>query len=295
VYADKSEIYEWLKSTFSPIWEDPKCGDGACSQQTEFPGFGRFGCTPDCGAYTHLTTVHVEITPEYTTREEDSDTNPRTSFLSLTSWNFCTTELFPSNEEVCWYARDNFFTNTVGTLETWTLAVPGLTWYVRLAAPSGGTAGKVYVVNPDTGLKEVQYTWNFCAVTGPVARTNPGGFTYSLYTKAGVTAVAPPPQSLQPSPPPPLPPMVAAIQALVSLTGYTVSSFRTSEKAAFVVGMSAALSVRGDRIAVDDVTDSIVDSAASGLKRRRLLESESTSGVDVKFSVAAGSFAEAQG
>jgi hypothetical protein len=31
--------------------------DGACSQQTEFPGFGRFGCTADCGAYTYLTTV----------------------------------------------------------------------------------------------------------------------------------------------------------------------------------------------------------------------------------------------
>jgi hypothetical protein len=28
VYADKSEVYGWLKDTFSPIWADPQCGDG---------------------------------------------------------------------------------------------------------------------------------------------------------------------------------------------------------------------------------------------------------------------------
>lgn len=34
--------------------------------------------------------------------------------------------------DVCRYAQDNYFENTAGELETWTLAVPGMTWYARL-------------------------------------------------------------------------------------------------------------------------------------------------------------------
>ena len=44
-----SEVYDWLRNTFVPIWADPQCGDGECEDQTEYPGFGRFGCTADCG------------------------------------------------------------------------------------------------------------------------------------------------------------------------------------------------------------------------------------------------------
>ena len=47
--SDKSEVYDWLRDTFVPIWADPQCGDGECEDQTEYPGFGRFGCTADCG------------------------------------------------------------------------------------------------------------------------------------------------------------------------------------------------------------------------------------------------------
>lgn len=32
-------------------FQDPKCGDGTCNLPTEYPGFGRFGCIPDCGKY----------------------------------------------------------------------------------------------------------------------------------------------------------------------------------------------------------------------------------------------------
>ena len=63
-----------------------------------------------------------------------------TRFLERTSWNFCTLELFPDEGETCWYADDNKFTNFEGTMERWTLAVPGMNWYVRLYAPDGGVA-----------------------------------------------------------------------------------------------------------------------------------------------------------
>ena len=49
IMSDKSEVYDWLRNTFVPIWADPQCGDGECEDQTEYPGFGRFGCTADCG------------------------------------------------------------------------------------------------------------------------------------------------------------------------------------------------------------------------------------------------------
>ncbi len=36
-------------SIIGATFKDPKCGDGTCNLPTEYPGFGRFGCIPDCG------------------------------------------------------------------------------------------------------------------------------------------------------------------------------------------------------------------------------------------------------
>jgi hypothetical protein len=35
--------------------------DGTCETPTEFPGFGRFGCIPDCGQYTKTTTLTINL------------------------------------------------------------------------------------------------------------------------------------------------------------------------------------------------------------------------------------------
>ena len=184
VYADKSEVFTWLKTTFGPIWADPKCGDGECSQM-EFPGFGPFGCTADCGAYTHLTRVDVEITPVYSLQDgSDEVDSKRAAFLSGTKWNFCTKELRPEIGEECWYVTDRVISNYVGTTDKWTLEVPGLNWYVRLVAPFGGTSGKVFITDPKTKLKKVAYTWGHCEVTGTIAKVTPDGYDYSLYAAA---------------------------------------------------------------------------------------------------------------
>ena len=147
MYADKSEVFGWLKDTFGPIWADPKCGNGEC-EQMEFPGFGRFGCTADCGAYPHLTKVDVEIAPIYTLQNDtDGVDAARAEFLAETKWNLCTEELRPERGEECWFETDRHVSNYVGTVDTWRLEVPGMNWYVRLLAPFGGVAGKVFVTD----------------------------------------------------------------------------------------------------------------------------------------------------
>eukprot|EP00960_Hanusia_phi_P063281 765436-Hanusia_phi.AAC.4 len=43
------------------IFSDPICGDGVCDSPDEFPGFGRFGCSQDCGPYRNITRVQVDL------------------------------------------------------------------------------------------------------------------------------------------------------------------------------------------------------------------------------------------
>ena len=43
------------------IFSDPICGDGVCDSPDEFPGFGRFGCSQDCGAYINTTTIQINL------------------------------------------------------------------------------------------------------------------------------------------------------------------------------------------------------------------------------------------
>jgi hypothetical protein len=42
-------IYDYLEHQTSLYWRDPICGDGMCDSPFEFPSYGRFGCTADCG------------------------------------------------------------------------------------------------------------------------------------------------------------------------------------------------------------------------------------------------------
>jgi hypothetical protein len=56
------QILEWINaSILQRVFVDAICGDGICSE-TEFPGFGRFGCAADCGAFQNVTSVTVDLT-----------------------------------------------------------------------------------------------------------------------------------------------------------------------------------------------------------------------------------------
>ena len=77
-----SQFYSWLStSILNRILTQPECGvslmvcdlnayqiisnypyqDGICEPPTEYPGFGRFGCIPDCGTYSKTTTLTIDI------------------------------------------------------------------------------------------------------------------------------------------------------------------------------------------------------------------------------------------
>jgi hypothetical protein len=56
-------ILDWLQTDFvDRAWDDPICGDGTCEWDgQEYPGFGRFGCIPDCGRYLFTTKITVDL------------------------------------------------------------------------------------------------------------------------------------------------------------------------------------------------------------------------------------------
>ena len=89
LYEDKSAVFSWLRNTFGPVWSDPVCGDGECSTG-EYPGFGRFGCIADCGTYSYLVPVEVQVkaVPYFTDDDRVAD------FMEKTNWNLCTRELY---------------------------------------------------------------------------------------------------------------------------------------------------------------------------------------------------------
>jgi len=67
----------------------------------------------DLGAYPFLTTVTVEVTPTFSSADDELIE----SFLALTSWNLCTTQLFPDDGETCWFAAEQVMTgHTAGGL-----------------------------------------------------------------------------------------------------------------------------------------------------------------------------------
>ena len=57
----QQQILDWINSSIlERVFVDAICGDGICSD-TEFPGFGRFGCVADCGAFTNVTSVTIDL------------------------------------------------------------------------------------------------------------------------------------------------------------------------------------------------------------------------------------------
>ena len=307
VYSSKDNVFTWLKGTFGPIWADPKCGDGECSRQTEYPGFGRFGCTADCGPYPaeFLSTLHIDVQPSYKVDETDavmSDLGDK--FLAESSWNLCTRQLEKDDKtglavESCWYAVEQKFKARAGRTERSiiTPGVPGMDWYVKLNTPYGGTKGTVYVVDTSsTPYKRTPvYAWDYCSHTWDTKEPKiiaeeaaaPAGFIFNMYKYSMDTLIKPPapaPPS-PPPPPPPLPPMAAGMKAAITLNGYTAATFGLDEQIAFresVASLLGGATFRRDRITITAITDV---AAASGKRLlRRLLQT--TYEVKISFTVA---------
>mmetsp|Transcript_10574 Transcript_10574/g.42685 ORF Transcript_10574/g.42685 Transcript_10574/m.42685 type:complete len:2274 (-) Transcript_10574:246-7067(-) len=307
VYSSKDNVFEWIKGTFAPIWADPKCGDGECSRQTEYPGFGKFGCIADCGPYPaeFLSTLHIDIQPSYKVDETDavmSDLGDK--FLSESSWNLCTKQLEKDDKtgaavESCWYALEQKFRARAGRTERSIISpgVPGMDWYVKLKTPYGGTRGTVYVVDTSTTpyKRTPVYAWDYCSHTWATKEPKiiaeeagaPAGFIFNMYKHSEDTLISPPapaPPS-PPPPPPPLPPMPFGLKASLSLKGYTKATFGLDEQLAFresVASLLGGANFRRDRI----VITAVEDVAASSGRRllRRLLQTSYE--VKITFTVA---------
>lgn len=65
--ASEDDIYDWLQEEIvERAWDEPICGDGTCERDgSEYPGFGRFGCIPDCGRYLYTTKITVDLQTLY--------------------------------------------------------------------------------------------------------------------------------------------------------------------------------------------------------------------------------------
>ena len=127
-----SELYAWLGDTLiGPAWKDPRCGDGVCEAPEEFPGFGRFGCSPDCGVARNLTAVEVKMESHFI---ENDSTSPGDlpAFLLQTSWNLCS----PTHDNICWWAADQKFSKGKQVVVD-RLDVPDGVWDLRVKAPFG--------------------------------------------------------------------------------------------------------------------------------------------------------------
>ena len=160
LYEDKSAVFSWLRNTFGPVWSDPVCGDGECSTG-EYPGFGRFGCIADCGTYSYLVPVEVQVKAVTYFTDDDRVAD----FMEKTNWNLCTRELYLPRKTVeeCWFANSRQFKYRNGTVETYEIMVPGLQWYVKLNAPYGGMSGEVYYKrSEESSEKTIAYSWGMC-------------------------------------------------------------------------------------------------------------------------------------
>lgn len=185
LYEDKSAVFSWLRNTFGPVWSDPVCGDGECSTG-EYPGFGRFGCIADCGTYSYLVPVEVQVKAVTYFTDDDRVAD----FMEKTNWNLCTRELYLPRKTVeeCWFANSRQFKYRNGTVETYEIMVPGLQWHVKLNAPYGGTSGEVYYKrSEESSEKTIAYGWGMCKVSDDEATmiTADATYPFDMYEYAG--------------------------------------------------------------------------------------------------------------
>ncbi|GAQ92259.1 Ca2+-modulated nonselective cation channel polycystin [Klebsormidium nitens] len=145
-----NDFYAYINDTFvTTIWADPVCGDGVCDRPIEFNGFGRFGCTPDCGSMETVP-VTVSFETDFKTARDQADAD----------WNMCMT----SPDHLCWFDTNQKFADRSGAYET-TLNLPNGTWEVRLTAPGNGVSGKAttQIVDPLGAAQDIKLSsWGTC-------------------------------------------------------------------------------------------------------------------------------------
>ncbi|GAQ79658.1 Ca2+-modulated nonselective cation channel polycystin [Klebsormidium nitens] len=143
-FGNANDVYDYINNTFiQTVWADPICGDGVCDRPVEFSGFGRFGCSIDCG---DMDTEDVSF--QFTTTFGSPDD------LAISDWNVC--EIEP--DRLCWFETNQPFQAQTGFFET-TLALPNGTWELRITAPNGGVSGAATIsVSGASTEKYVQET-----------------------------------------------------------------------------------------------------------------------------------------
>ena len=77
------------------MFADPICGDGKCESPVEHQRFGRFGCPLDCGTFTQLTRVYLQLNASL----DHSDTEYLSAY-----WNICS-----PTHQLCYYRTDQQF------------------------------------------------------------------------------------------------------------------------------------------------------------------------------------------
>eukprot|EP00271_Cylindrocystis_brebissonii_P009574 TRINITY_DN2455_c0_g4_i1.p1 TRINITY_DN2455_c0_g4~~TRINITY_DN2455_c0_g4_i1.p1 ORF type:complete len:1556 (-),score=275.43 TRINITY_DN2455_c0_g4_i1:1951-6618(-) len=125
-----SDVLGWINSSIvQNIWATPPCGDGVCSTPAEYPSFGQFGCTADCGVLKNLTSISVILSNDFSSEVARASS----------SWNL----ILKAPVSLTWYATNQPFPALRYNNNVTTLAVPDGDWELLLNAPYGGVVGLV--------------------------------------------------------------------------------------------------------------------------------------------------------
>lgn len=68
IFTSTTDVYDWLSGLVKGVWQDPVCGDGHCELPFEYPTYGDFGCTSDCGRMSNryaLTRLQIDMVYDF--------------------------------------------------------------------------------------------------------------------------------------------------------------------------------------------------------------------------------------
>ncbi|KAJ1472079.1 hypothetical protein T484DRAFT_1841747 [Baffinella frigidus] len=75
--TSKDDFTTWFGDKLvNQVFTDSYCGNGVCEDPDEYPGFGRFGCIPDCGYYLKRTTITIDLAPYAMSTKGDGTLDP---------------------------------------------------------------------------------------------------------------------------------------------------------------------------------------------------------------------------
>ena len=141
---EPTEILDWLVDAAFPVWVNEVCGDGVCNAPVEYAAYGRFGCRPDCGVESKLTTMLLQVRADFR-----DDLYSPLALMSAASWNLCRRDEEASKAgypDVCWWEEDRTFTSIKENhLET--VNIPSDTlWFIRIEGDyMGRVVGSIFV------------------------------------------------------------------------------------------------------------------------------------------------------